>query len=799
MRGSTTKARWPLVALCSTLVVLALPLTSSVANASTARVVVAGLSPIPTTDVVVNKVITTSFDLALTQQHQNELTSFIASLTNSASVNYHRFLTPTQYASRFGASASTVSAVEGFLKSYGLRVGALSKGRNILHVSGTTRAISRAFDAPMQTVRQSDGTLVAHFSATASLPLSLARDVVAVAGLSSPAPETTNVAAPKVVPAPSTCPSAGTTTNAPNSAGGYNAQQQANLYGLSAAWAAGNTGVGQTIAVYELANYDATDVTTYFTCYGLTPNLTPLNVDGGPTSADNAGGSQEEATLDVEEAAVLAPGAALEVYQGTNSSSGPTDIYSQIASDNTATIITTSWGGCEPQSDGGGQAEMPIFEEMAAQGQTILAAAGDDGSSDCEGSGASSPTKAAAVDDPASQPYVTGVGGLTVSSISPLTETVWNDNCTASDCGAGGGGVSGLWSQPAWQTGDGITTSLDPLGMRMVPDLSVMGDPNTGFVEYYTGTSTGTCHRDCAGGWGGIGGTSIGAPLVSALVAVAAQACNPVGGRLGFINPSLYAMATTGFTDVTTGNNDLYNIGEYSAGVGYDMASGLGSPNPATFLKGLCPPAFSPTLSSFAISSNSGVALSAGPTVNATLRYDTGSPVVNALVNVTATAPKGLLSIDGDHFSSNGLGKATYQVTSDATGAVTFNVSSSIAQDVAVDVSFDGQSIYTTSVNFKVANIATSKPGPPKIAKLTALVAGFSLTLSAPSDSGGGPIKSYEYSINGGATWISLAKGATSINVTRLIKNHTYRVIARAINAIGPSSASAAKKVVTRS
>jgi subtilase family serine protease len=778
--------------------VLTLPLTSNVANASSARVVVAGLSPIPTTDVVVNKVITTSFDLALAQQNQNKLAPFIASLSDTSSANYHHFLSPSQYAQRFGASASTVSKVRAFLASYGLHVGALSKGRNILHVSGTTSAIARAFDAPVETVRRSDGTLVAHFNAAASLPHSLAHDVVAVAGLSSAAPETTSAVTSHVVTAPSTCPSAGSTTsNTPNSVGGYTAQQQAQLYGLTTAWAAGDTGAGQTLGIYELANYNSNDVATYFTCYGLTPNITALNVDGGPTADDNAGGASEEATLDVEEASVLAPGATFVVYQGTNSSSGPTDTYSQIASDDTASIVTTSWGGCEPQSDGGAQAEMPIFEEMAAQGQTVVSAAGDDGSSDCEGAGSLSPTKALAVDDPSSQPYVTGVGGLSVSSINPLTETVWNDNCTASDCGASGGGVSGLWTQPTWQTANGITTSGATGGMRMVPDLSVMGDPSTGFIEYYTG-STGSCRHSCSAGWGGIGGTSIGAPLVSALVAVAAQTCNPAGGRLGFINPALYAMSATGYNDVTTGNNDLYNVGQYNAGPGYDMASGLGSPNGAAFLAGLCPPAFSPTLSSFALSSSNGVALSSGPTVNATLRYDNGDPVVNAFVDVTATAPKGLLSIDGDHFSMNGLGKATYQITSDANGAVSFSVSSSIAQDVAVNVTYDGQSIYTTSLTFKIANIATSKPGAPAISKLTSLVAGFSLTLSAPSDTGGGPIKSYQYSINGGATWISLAKGATSINVTKLLKGHAYRVIVRAINAVGPSAASKAKKVVTR-
>ena len=150
--------------------------------------------------------------------------------------------------------------------------------------------------------------------------------------------------------------------------GGYTVQQQASLYGLTAEWTAGNTGVGQTIGVYELATYDASDVNTYDTCYGLAPTITSVSVDGGPTQSDNADNAPDEATLDVEETAALAPGAAIEVYQGTQNGAGPTDIYSEIASQDTATIVTTSWGICEADTDGSAQVEQPIFEEMAAAG-----------------------------------------------------------------------------------------------------------------------------------------------------------------------------------------------------------------------------------------------------------------------------------------------------------------------------------------------------------------------------------------------------------------------------------------------
>ncbi|HEY5103765.1 MAG TPA: protease pro-enzyme activation domain-containing protein, partial [Acidimicrobiales bacterium] len=234
-----TRARWSLVALSSALVALALPLSALGASASEARVVVAGVVPLPSNDVVVNNVITTNFDVALRGTNQTALTAFIASLSNTASMNYHRYLTPAQYGSRYGASASAVSAVSSYLQSNGLQIGSLSKGRNILKVSGTTTQIARAMDAPLETVKLTDGSLVARLTSPASLPSSIANDVVSIVGLSSVQPPTTNAVQSKLVTTPQTCISAGSSAGTtPNQLGGYTAQQQASLYGLSTAWAA---------------------------------------------------------------------------------------------------------------------------------------------------------------------------------------------------------------------------------------------------------------------------------------------------------------------------------------------------------------------------------------------------------------------------------------------------------------------------------------------------------------------------------------------------------------------------------
>ena len=736
---------------------------------------VAGASPIPSGDTIIHQVITASFDVALTGAHEAALTSFIANLSNPASSHYQHYLTTAQFARTFGATTSVVSRVSNYFASYGIGVGTLSKGRVILHLSGTTTAIARAFATPVATVRRSDGVLAAQFTAHATLPSSLANDVVGVAGLSSvvaPTSSLTTSRATSLATTPGTCPSAGSQLSTPNSLGGYPVQQQAQLYGLSTAWAAGFDGTGQTIAAYELGTYSASNLSTYDTCYGLNPSISTTNVDGGSVGAPN-----EEATLDIEEISALAPGATIKVYQGPNNGAGPTDIYQQIADDNIATIVSVSWGDCEADPNGDVAAEQAIFQQMAAQNQTVIAAAGDNGSSDCTGITNNNP----AVDDPASQPLVTGVGGLTVNSISPLHETVWNNGPSG---GGGGGGRSIQWSHPSWQVAPGISTTETA---RLVPDLSAMADPNTGFIRYF-GTS-----------WRSIGGTSIAAPLVSAIVAVAAQSCG--ASRLGFINPSLYKMASTGFVDVTTGTNDVYGVGSYSAGPGYDMASGLGSPNGAAFIAGLCLASYDAAKSSFAISSSTAPLNGAFIHVTATLHNSNDSPMANATLNVSATASgtgsNGQLLINGDATSANARGHASYAVTTDASGLAEFDVTTTMAGPVAITLTYGTATIYSSTVTFKAAQIATTVPGTPSITRLASIIGGFLLSVKAPLSNGGSPVTSYQYSLNHGLSWKSLGK-STTVRVSNLARGATYLVTVRAENINGVSGASAARTIVTR-
>jgi kumamolisin len=239
-----------------------------------------------------------------------------------------------------------------------------------------------------------------------------------------------------------------------------------------------------------------------------------------------------------------------------------------------------------------GGAENTLFQEAAAQGQTILAASGDHGVKDClSGSHANT----IGVDDPASQPYVTGVGGTSLSNPGPPpSESVWNSTWNSSagaQSGAGGGGVSVLWGLPSWQAGvvpaqSRIVCNGSSTSCRETPDVSADADIVTGYSIFYSGQ------------WEIFGGTSAATPTWGALIALANSSVACSGKTVGFADPALYQAArsdyATYFNDVTTGNNSFGGITGYSAGTGYDMASGLGSPKGAAVAAALCGSTWTP-------------------------------------------------------------------------------------------------------------------------------------------------------------------------------------------------------------
>ena len=230
----------------------------------------------------------------------------------------------------------------------------------------------------------------------------------------------------------------------------YTANQIASAYSMPAVYAQGRLGAGITVAVFELEPFSPSDIQSYQSCYGTHVAVSVTSVDGGPGTGAGTG----ESALDIEQVIGLAPDSSVHVYQGPSfmnaTDAEALDVYRRIADDDSAAVVSTSWGVCEPGLEPGfAGMESAVFEQMAAQGQSVFAASGDDGSEDCFAASNNEDTNLQ-VDDPGSQPDVTSAGGTSLSSLGPPpTETVWND-CVgqpesvrrqrSEPIGAGGGG-----------------------------------------------------------------------------------------------------------------------------------------------------------------------------------------------------------------------------------------------------------------------------------------------------------------------------------------------------------------------
>ncbi len=581
--------------------------------------------------------------VVLKPRDNSALVRFIAAVTDASSPLFHRYLPPGAFAGRFGPSRSAISAVRAQLTAHGLTVRPVSSDGLLVPFSGTARQVEGAFHTGLERYRLSDGSIGRAATSAVSLPSSIAGSVAAVLGLNDLVhvqpvglPRAPASARGTIRPAstaafahpagsPRACRGAAA---AARSYGGLTDDQIAHAYGAFGLYDAGDTGAGQHIALYELEPFLRSDIRVFDTCYfgaaraaSMLKRLHVIKVDGGQPAGTGSG----EALLDVEDLSAIAPGATIDVYEGpsygTNGTDyDPVDNYAAIVDADQDQIVSTSWGLCEQAIQAGQpglqQAENLLFEQAAAQGQSVFAAAGDNGSDDCNTNETSTPVAGqnpVSVDDPGSQPYVVSVGGTTIDAATePPLEHVWNDGAEG---GAGGGGISQSWVMPAWQRtaavrgialpGSAAYVQADKVEQsfgypanfcqstlpgassstpcRLVPDVSAQADEFTGAITVY---------QKAFGGWGTTGGTSSATPIWAATLALvnASPACasRPATRHgVGFVSPLLYSVASNqaryraSFTDVTAGNNDVYGLDNgkvFPAAAGYDLASGLGSP-----------------------------------------------------------------------------------------------------------------------------------------------------------------------------------------------------------------------------
>jgi Pro-kumamolisin, activation domain len=679
------------------------------------------LGPVPSAQVL-------HLEVGLAGEDPTGLAAEVTAVSTPGSPTYRHYLTSAQFAAAYGPSPAEVQQVSASLRAEGLTVGTPTLGSALLPVSGSAATVSTVFGTPLQSVRLPGGLTSQVNTAVPKVPAALAADITGIVGLSGLSEEhsmlrhdegsasaatgsTAAAASGSATPAASTADGAETAhTQAPQACSAaartagqqsYTSTQLADAYGLSQLFDQGRTGSGQTIGIVEFEKFSNTDISTFEACYGLSNPTRTVTVDGPPSGSPSGSG---EAALDIELAAVNAPSASIIVYEAPNETSDASalDLYDRIASDDQAQVVSTSWGFCEQDNEPGGAVqENTIFERMAAQGQTMVAASGDSGSEDCYDTDGGTELS---VDDPGTQPDVTSVGGTTLAAGAVASQTVWN-NCLSqrlgfcqigSENGAGGGGFSSVWPRPSWQpapaAGTDGTEATDGPGGRIVPDLSLSADPHNGVTVYF-------------GGWGVFGGTSAVAPTIAGFLADTNQGCN---SGVGMVNPALYAAAASGggadFTPVTSGNNDFTgtNGGDYAAASAFNPATGLGTPqeqNLAQALQGAggCPTVTGlsqgsgPASGAGAITVNgsglgSATAVSFGAAGSGTIVSKTATSVVvvppapgKALcVNVSVTNPQGTsVSTPAASFAFGGPGCSGYRfVASDGGifdfGAATF-------------------------------------------------------------------------------------------------------------------------------
>jgi subtilase family serine protease len=496
-----------------------------------------------------------SLAFVLPLRNQADLADLLKRLYDPTDPLYGHYLTPQEFTDRFGPTQDDYDAVAGYASGLGFTVTGKHPNRTLLDVSCTAAQAEAAFNLHLNNYQAPNGRIFHVPDQGPQIPDSIASRITGVIGLDNAAVWHPHNRPLSVADPAQTLPfQIGT-----GPGGGLAPADIRTAYNLNGVT---STGSGQTLGLFELAAYKESDVTAYESYFGLPAvPLQNVQVDG---YSGHGGTGGDEVTLDIDLQIALAPGASkIIVYEGPNTITGVADTYNRIATDNLAKQISTSWGLSEGSSTTALlDSENASFQQMAAQGQSIYAASGDSGAYD-DGSTLS-------VDDPASQPYMVGVGGTQLFVGSGETydhETTWNVNDTVSG-GAGGGGVSTVWPIPSWQQGLSHAASNS---MRNVPDVSLNSDQYTGYAIYYHG------------GWWIYGGTSCAAPLWAAFTARVNQQRQANGSTsLGFANPAIYSIGSgsnyaNDFHDISDGSTNLY----YEAMTGYDNATGWGTFNGA--------------------------------------------------------------------------------------------------------------------------------------------------------------------------------------------------------------------------
>jgi hypothetical protein len=618
-----------------------------------------------------------------------ELDALIEAQQDPTSPAYEQWLTPDEFGRLFSPGADQVEAATNWLRGAGLSDTTVD-GFTV-RATAPAQTVADALGVSFSSYSLADGTIGYSASSAPLVPAALAGGIETIVGLSDtvrfenrlelppdPAAGGNALALPRAttnaVAAPRACPAAR------GYAGSrfWTPDQVGSIYGVNDLFSHGMTGQGRTIGLLELAPSRPADTQHFLSCFGLHNRVTIKKIDGGG-SIDSFGSL--EAEIDIQSAAVAAPGAAIRSYEAPNNALGEYDAYHRMIQDNVA-VISTSWGQCEAvlsnQAPGLINALHVLFQRAAAQGQSVFAASGDSGSEGCYHAQDSSPDTSLEVDHPAADPLVTGVGGTSLAARG--FEPVWNDcegetgtNCAQGNGGATGGGQSQRFNRPKWQP---VAADATCPGCRGVPDVAA----NAGVAETFFDSEF--------GGYVAVGGTSIGAPRMGGIVAAISSGC---ARRVGDFAPRLARLAAkhvygTALRDITKGldahgatpkliapgDNDLTrtNGKKFKAAKGYDLSSGFGVP----IARGLSCPQIT-TLSPRRGAAGTRVTVRGLGLERATIKF--GSKTARVIpgtatattVTVVVPAGKGVVSVSGSDPIGSGTHHALFSYPGAETGA----------------------------------------------------------------------------------------------------------------------------------
>jgi len=648
---------------------------------------------------------------------QADLDRLLAQQQDPSSPDYHNWLTPEQYADRFGLSQADIDKIVAWLGQYSLTVRSVSRARNAIAFGGTAAQIGSALGVEIH--RYQVGGESHYANATdPTIPAAFQGVVLAIRGLHDfrPEPRLRHSARPR------------DTVDGANYLGPADV---ATIYNITPLYNAGITGTGYKLVVVGQTDIQLSDIEQFRNLFGLPANdPTVILVPGSPDpGVQDSSGDLSEADLDLELSGAVARDAAiLFVNSSANYGFGGAfqSLYYAIDQD-LAPVITISYGDCELDT---GSATALMWQSWAmqanAQGQTIFAASGDTGAADCVGDGdGPAIDNALSVDLPGAIPQVTSVGGTEfnegsgsywnstdasgrLSALSYIPETSWNDSASDGSPSASGGGASTFFSKPSWQTGTGVPAD----GARDVPDVSISASADHDGYEIVTSGKTKV-----------IGGTSVGGPQFAGITVLLGQYLVANGSQssaaLGNVNSTLYPLArVTGvFHDITTGNNivnpceGLRNctaspIG-YSATVGYDQVTGLGTPDVYNLVTEWHASAVSgkETLTMKLAASQASVTFSGTTVLTATVTSTNGGTPTGIVDFSTGTYALGTATLSGSGTS------ATASLT--LSGVQLAVGTNSITASYAGDTSYYSQ---TATASVTVTSTAT---GPPSIGGLS--------------------------------------------------------------------------------